>query len=132
MQGGEPRRAIRVAERNALADLLDVFFGMEVVSVGELPAELLREQHANGGFPGADYSHEGEDQASVPHLGTVFHPCIVARIDYQECAVRICKRPNFAAGVFVIFWVGNEFSVNVVRRSAIHSIMELPQTIRTD
>jgi hypothetical protein len=63
MQGGQPRRAILVGQRNAGMHLGAVGVGVEVVSVLEPPACFRSQQFANRGLARPGYPHEHENHS---------------------------------------------------------------------
>src|SRR5262245_30776504 len=61
MNVGEPRRAIRVSQRNAVLHFFDVGGRMEVVRIEKNPTQTLRNQYANGSLPRAGCTHDKND-----------------------------------------------------------------------
>lgn len=57
MNGLEPGKAISIREWDAIAHLLNVGRGMKAVAVGKHPAQLLRQEAADGCLSGAGRAH---------------------------------------------------------------------------
>lgn len=61
----EPGGAVGIGQGNAPLHLVDAGSGVKIIGVGELPAELCREQLTDGGFAGTGNSHEQNDHRDV-------------------------------------------------------------------
>ena len=63
--GGEPRSAIFVGERNAGGHLGFIGGGVKVVGIGERPVQMRGESTSDRGFTGAFDAHQEEDHLEM-------------------------------------------------------------------
>src|SRR5207247_5550359 len=138
----QPRRPVRITQRNSLPDFFYVLRRMKTVGIHEFPVKLLRQEAADRRLPCPGNSHYQNDHLAPASRRLTRHPCasptsiaesfiffpeLIPGILHREPSVRLCCDVNVIP--VLTARVRDELFAGVVLFPRIFRIMQLPQVL---